>query len=113
MGQAQVYKDFVQGWFPYPGRWGLEEQHTHQAKLQLKAKATSRMDSAASIKPQAGVKDELRIQDHRTVGEASRDRGHVPEERVGNRSTEERAFEDHPVLNRGEMQAPRLSFKVA
>ena len=41
------------------------------------------MNSAASIKPQAGVQEELRIQDHRTVGEASRERGHVPEERGG------------------------------
>lgn len=64
------------------GAW-KNSKHTQQAKLQLKAKATSRMNSAASIKPQAGVKDELRIQDHRTVGEASRERGHVPEERGG------------------------------
>lgn len=57
-------------------------KHTHQANSQsTKAKTLCKIHSGASINPQLGVQDELRIQEHRTVGEASRDRGHVPEEK--------------------------------
>ena len=56
------------------------------------------MKSGASIKPQLGDQDELRIQEHRTV-ERPAARRDAHQRKRGNRSTEERAFEDHPVLS--------------
>lgn len=63
------------------GAWE-NSKHTHQANSQsTKAKTLCKIHSGASIKLQLGVQDEIRIQEHRTVGKASHERGHVPEEK--------------------------------
>ena len=77
---------------------GRTARTTHQAKSQPKAQALCEKNSGASIKPQPGVQDELKIQEHRTV-ERPAVRGDTYQRKRGDRSTEERAFEDHPVLS--------------
>ena len=57
-------------------------------------KTLCKIHSGASIKPQPGVQDELKIQEHRTV-ERPATRGDTYQRKRGGRSTEERAFEDH------------------
>ena len=83
---------------PWQAGLGRTARTTHHAKSQSKAQALCEMKSGASIKQQLGVQDELRIQEHRTV-ERPAVRGDTYQRKRGDRSTEERAFEDHPVLS--------------
>ena len=79
---------------PWQVGLGRTARTTHHAKSQSKAQALCEMKSGASIKPQLGDQDELRIQEHRTV-ERPAARRDAHQRKRGNRSTEERAFEDH------------------
>lgn len=47
----------------------MEEWQVHSSS-KIKAKPIHKLDNEAFIKSQAGVQGVLRIQDHRTVGEA-------------------------------------------
>lgn len=57
-----------------------QEEQRVKRKEEISVMHTSqRTAEIASIKPQGGVQDVLRIRDHRTVGKASNDEGQLPE----------------------------------